>query len=88
MTLRDDQRALAIGIMLFFAGIVIAALLYILLDPAMTAVEDMALNQTSNSNATSAVNERASVWDNILFVPLFLTGLFIIGRAVFEARGP
>lgn len=86
--LSRDQRALGIGIILFFAVFVVSALLFIMLDPAMDQLEQTSLNQTSNQNATAAINERKQVWDNILFVPLLIGGVFIIARAAFESRRP
>lgn len=84
----NDDRALGVGIILFFAVFVIGALLFVLLDPAFDQVKQTSLNQTSNSNATQAINERATIWENILFIPLFIGAIFIVARAAFESRRP
>lgn len=88
MTLRRDRRGLAVGFVLFFAALLIAALLYILLNPAMDAVSEMMLDQAESQDATDTINERMSIWNGLLFFAVFCAGLFIIARSTFESRGP
>lgn len=87
MMLTRDNRALGLGVVIFFAMIVIGALLYILLDPVMASIETMTLDQTNNPRAETVINERATIWGGILFFVVFVSVISIIARSVFESRG-
>jgi hypothetical protein len=87
-TFREDDRALAVGILLFMASIILAALLFIMMDPVIADIKSTSLSQTDNQQATEVINERAKIWGVILFFPIFASGVFIIARATFESRGP
>ena len=86
MSLRDDRRGLAAGLMLFGAAIVITALLYLMLNPVVTDAEAMLVNQTGNQTAETAIEERATIWGYIPVFGLFAAGVFVIVRAVFESQ--
>lgn len=88
MNFRDDDRALAGAILGFLAILLIGAFLYILLDPAVSTVLDYTSAQTSNADAQSAIDQRETIWNYILFVPLVIGMLYIIGRGVLESRRP
>lgn len=75
------------GIIGFIAILVVAALLYTMMEPA-AEIFSMSLSQTSNQQATDAINLREQIFTNMLFYVLFLAGVFIIARAVFESRRP
>lgn len=87
MTSRRD-RALANGLLAFVAILVTAALLYTLLDPAVSDLDTMLSGQTSNSNAQDVIDERTEIWDLFLYYAVFLAGLMLIARSVFESRRP
>lgn len=83
-----DDRGLGLAIVGFIAALVIAALLFTLLDPAADQLFDMASSQTSATEAQDAIDRREQIWNNILFYALFLAALYIIARSVFESRRP
>lgn len=82
------DRALAIGIIGFVAILIIAALLYTLMDPAISEIFTMSTDQTSNQTAKDAISQREKIWDNVLYAALFLAAMTIIGKAVIESRRP
>lgn len=89
MNFRDDARALGIGILVFAAILIVSALLWIVIDPALSQAEQISSNTTDDQNASKAIEERKTIWDNILIYALFIAGVFILARAVFESkRGP
>lgn len=81
---RDDDRGLALALVVFFAMIIISALLYIALNLAWVDVVGVMGEQTTNPEATNQINEAKSIWNNIMYVPLFFGALFLIARAVRE----
>lgn len=83
-----DDRGLASGLLGFVAIVIIIALLYTLLNPAVVGIHDQAISTTSNSQAQDVINERFTIWGYILFFGLFLAAVYIISRAVFESRRP
>ena len=82
----NDNRGLAVGIAVFIAAIIGAALLYILLDPAAEALFTIARSQTSETVALNQIDRAAQIWGLLLFFPAFLAVMFIIARSVFESR--
>lgn len=86
MTMRHDDRGLAVGIVIFIAALVGAALLYILLDPALVQLFDMTRAQTDSSLVTEQIDMASKIWGLLLFFPAFLALMFIIARSVFESR--
>lgn len=82
----DDDRALASGIIGFIAIIVIAALLFTLMNPAAGGMFDTTSDTTDDATAQDVIDEREQIWKLILFYPLLLAGVFVIARAVFESR--
>lgn len=86
--LSDDDRGLATGLAGFVAILIIAALMFTLLNPAATNVFDDADSFTTDSEAQNVVDERRAIWSNILFAVLLIAALFLLGRAVFESRRP
>lgn len=88
MKVRADKRGLAGPVLGLIAILVISALLYTLFDPAVSQVIDTTSSQTSNADAQAAIDERETIWNNVLFVALLLGMLYIIGRGVLESRRP
>lgn len=84
MALTSDERALAIGLVTFFAMLIVGALLFILMDSGMSHVFDISTAQASSPGATDQINLAQAIWDNILYVVLFIGVLFILARAVRE----
>lgn len=87
-TLRDDDRALGLGIVIFFAILVVGALMWIVLQPAVNELESLLLVQSDSVQSQDVIEERALIFGNILFYVIFAGALFLISRATFEARGP
>lgn len=87
-SLSGDNRALATGIIGFVAMIVIAALMFIMLDSAATEIFSMSMAQADSAQAKNAIELRKKIWSSILFFTLFLAAIFIVARAVFESRSP
>jgi len=83
---QGSNRGLASGILTFVAVLVIAALVYTLLDPAIGDIVTMSSSQTSNQGATDVINLRQQIWGAMLFYALFLAMLAVIARSVYESR--
>jgi hypothetical protein len=83
-----EDRGLASAFIGFFLIIIVAALMYTLLDPAMAEIVSLSLGQAPSQQATDAINRREAIWSNMLYFMLFLAAIFIIGNAVFESRRP
>lgn len=82
------DRALALGLAEFVAVLVVAAVLYILMDPAAGELVATGLAQTSDTGATDHINLLDQIWGLLLAFAIFLAALFLIARAVFESRRP
>lgn len=82
--LRDDDRGLALGIVVFIAMLVMGGLLFLVLNTAFTEVVGFTAPQASHDGARDQINMARTIWNNILYVPLFLGFLFLITRAVQE----
>lgn len=89
--LRNDDRGLALGIVVFFAMLIVFALLYALASPAMSEVLGFSSEQAAQApdGADQQVGMAETIWNRLPFVALFLATIFIISRAVREgAVGP
>lgn len=82
----SDDRGLAVGFVVFFAAIVGAALLYIMLDPALALFFDMARSQTTSTVATEQIDLASRIWGLLLFFAVFVSLMFILARSVFESK--
>jgi len=83
-----DERGLANGIIGFVVMIIVVALLYTLMAPAIAGVSDTASSQTSDADAQSEITEAQQIWTYIPVFGLFLASLLVIARATFESGGP
>lgn len=86
--LRRDERGLAMGIVGFFAIIMIGALLYILFNPALAEVFTMTADQAQTSKSTDQINLAEQIWGGVLFYILFLATLYLIAKSVLETKAP
>lgn len=84
MTIRDDDRGLALGIVVFIAMLVVAALLYILMGEAMNPVFAFAFDDATSSGATNQIQMAETIWNSLLYGVVFLAVVFLISRAVNE----
>jgi len=82
--LQDDNRGLALGIVVFVAMLVIAALLYIMMDGAMVEMFAFAMDDASSSGATEQIQMAQTIWSSLLYGVVFLAILFLVSRAVNE----
>lgn len=83
--LRNDERGLAIGFVLFFAALTVAALFWILADPVINTLETTMSSQSDTVRGSQTITERVQIWDAILIYVLFVAGIGVIARAVFES---
>jgi len=84
MRLRDDNRGLALGIVVFFAMLVVAALLYIMMDAAMVEIFAFATADATSAGATKQIQLAKQIWGGLLYVVVFLAVIFLVSRAVNE----
>lgn len=86
MKFHTNERGLAGAILGMVAILLIGSFLYIMLNPAASAIFDFASASTTNPKAQDAIEQRETIWGYILFIPLMLGMLYIIGRGVLESR--
>lgn len=86
MKLRNDERGLALALVKFVFILVIGAMLFVLFDAAASQLFTSTLDQTSNSVATTEINNAKGVWGLILFVVVLFAGLYLVMKAVNEQR--
>lgn len=82
----SHDRAQAGGFIVFFLIIAVSALLWGLLDAAAGPIFGELLAGTSNPDATAAIEQRQTIWENVLFATLGLATLFLLGRAVRQSN--
>lgn len=80
-----DDRGLWIGLFSFIVMLTVGALLYILLEPAASAVFTFALDQSNNARVTTAVERRQTIFSNILAFVLVLASISFLARAIRES---
>lgn len=81
------DRALGLGVIGFIAILVASALLFTLFDPAASQILADSSSIAENSKATDHIDTLDTIWSLFLFYSMFVAGLFIIARSVFESRG-
>lgn len=85
---RNDRRGLAVGIIAFFAMIIIGALIFTLFNEALLEVFSMTKSQAQTQHGTDQIAQAETIWNWVLAWVLGVAVLFIIARAVVESRGP
>lgn len=80
------DRGLAVGVLSFIAIIVVAALLFTLMDPALVEIFDMSSSQADSQTAQDVIDLRQQIWGAILFFALFLGIVSLIAQSVYESR--
>lgn len=83
-----DDRALASGVLIFIAILVVGALFFIAINEPATDIINTASGYTTDSDAQDHIDLLETIWNGILVFVAFLAGLFIIARAVVEGRRP
>lgn len=85
----DRDRGLASGIIIFVMMVVVAGLIFIILNVAVTDLNTAASGYTDDTAAQDHIDLLVNeVWGGILVFAMFLGLLFIIARAVLESRRP
>jgi len=83
-----DDRALGLGLVLFFAALLMGSLLFIMFNPVVASVGETVSENTDDPDAERVIQERQEIWGLILFWVVFVAAMFLISRSVFESRGP
>ena len=87
MSLRADERgSLAIHILIFFATLIIGAILYILLEPIGQTFLDVAGNQTTSQAATQGQQYVAWTFQSMHVLVIGVGLVQLVAAAVFEGR--
>lgn len=81
---RDDDRGLALGIVVFFAMIIIGALMFIMMDTAMIDVFGFATADAPSQGAQDQITLAQNIWNGILYAVVFISMIFLVARAVNE----
>lgn len=82
--LRGDDRALALGIVTFVAMLIVGVLLFIIMDGALSQVFSVSMGASETSGGADQIDLAEAIWDNILYVVVFVGVLFLLARAVRE----
>lgn len=85
-SLAEDDRGLALAIVIFFAMLIIAALLYAVMGSGMDLVFNIAENSSTHTGADDQIARNQAIWNNLMFAMLVLSMVFLIARAVREGR--
>lgn len=83
LRLQDDNRGLALGIVVFIAMLVIGALLYMVMSTAMNPIAAFAM-EGAGPGATQQIQLAQQIWGALLYAVVFIASLFLIARAVNE----
>lgn len=86
MSFWDDDRGLAVALILFMAVIVLSALFYLVANPAFDQIQSTMLDQSESAETDKTINERAKIWTAMPIYALAIAGLFLLARALFERR--
>jgi len=84
----EPDRGLAVPLSIFAAMFVLAALMFILLDPAMGPLFDQTSAAAETSAGQAEIDQAQQIWGLNLFYFAFLPVLWLIARAVRESRRP
>jgi len=85
--LRSDDRAnLSFHIIVFFASLVIAAVLYILLEPMAMTILDLAESQTETSAAADGQQYLRWTFESMHILVIGLGVLQLLAASVYESR--
>lgn len=83
-----DDRALASGVLIFIAILVVGALFFIAINEPATDIISTASGYTDDTAAQDHIDLMETIWGGILVFVVFLAALFLIARAVVEGRRP
>lgn len=83
---RLGDRAIAYNILIFFATLVVAALVYIVLDPAFGDVMNATNSTTDLSQAETGVGYVNAAWTWLPLFVAFLGMVQLVAAALFRSR--
>jgi len=86
MGTQRSRARLGVGIIVFFAMIVAGVLIWTLLNEPVTTTLAFGTDYSTSSTADTYLGYLTSVWGYLLYFVLFIAGVFLLGRAVFEGR--
>jgi len=86
--IHQDQRGLALALVSFVALVVVAGLLFALLNAPVTDVSSQATSQNNDPVVQNQVDQAMQIWGLILYFIVFLGLVALIVRATNESRGP
>lgn len=81
---RDRGLAMAIGI--FFASIIVGALMFFVIEEPALAVLDLAEQNTERESSAKGQSYVRFAIENAHFVTIGFGGLFLVATAVYESR--
>lgn len=83
--LPDDDRGLALGVVIFFAILIAGVLLYTLFSEAINPILSMTESQAQTPGGAEQISLAQTIWNNVVYIPIFFAGIFIIARAARES---
>lgn len=86
METQRSRARLGVAIIVFFAMIVLGALLWTLLNEPLTSVLDYGTAYSDSSTTDKYLGFLESIWGYALFIVLFISGMYVVGRGVIEGR--
>jgi len=84
--LRDDDRALPVGLATWVAILMIGAFLFVLLNPAATQLFDAMTSHSQTVQGQDQIDLAEQIWGLILFFVLFMSSLWLLVRAIRESE--
>lgn len=89
MSFKADDRGLASAVIGFIAILVVGAMLFIMLDPAMQRIfSEFSTRNPTTQQVQDTIALHRAIWGSILALPLAIGLVYIIGSAVLESRRP
>ncbi|MGB9966114.1 hypothetical protein [Halobacterium hubeiense] len=86
METQRSRARLGVYILVFFAMIVVGALVWSLLNEPITAALEFGSAYSNSSTADQYIGTLSSTWAYLLYFVLFLAGFALMGRAILEGR--
>jgi len=85
--LRSDTRGALTGtILVFFASIALAMVLFVALKPGADLMLEQTAQYAGSEQATKGIGMLAMLWSNLHFIVVVFGGLGVIASAVFYSR--
>lgn len=82
----DKRGAFSVHLAAFFGSLILAAFLYILLQPAATQMLDLAANKTTTTDAATGQSYLRTTLQNAHFIVVGLGLLQLVAAAVYRGR--